>query len=121
MLAISILISASSSTIRMSCAMADRTQLRWRLAYDRTVYGLRLAGKHEFHPSPASRAIRQDELSRVIFHDLFHDGEAQPGSLCSGRDIRLGQALAPVRRQALAVVFHRDRHLRPGFDNHDNM
>ena len=63
------------------------------------------------HPSPASLAIRQDQLSRVIFHDLFDDGEAQAGSLCSGRDIRLGQALAARAAASLAVVFDRDRNL----------
>src|SRR5271154_6237662 len=106
--AINIRMSASSSTIRMSCAMADRIQFHWHGGRRGAADDLRLAGEDQPHPSAAGFAIRQHQLPMMIFHDLLHDGEAQPGAFRTGRDVGLGQALAVVPRQAFAIVLDGD-------------
>src|SRR5271165_5838485 len=104
--------SASSSTIRMSCAMADRAQLH-RLLRSIRVFGRPALGNGEDEPHP--RAVRfpilQHQLALMIFQDLLDDGETQTGSLCSGRDVRLGQPLAALLRQAFAIVLDDYRRL----------
>ena len=47
----------------------------------------------------------------MIFHDLLDDSEAQPGALGPRRHIGLGQPLAAIMRQALAVILDNDQHL----------
>src|SRR3954452_13749085 len=92
--------SASSSTIRMSCAMGYRTQLGGAGSNGETS----IAGKHQRHPRTARFSIFQHQLPLMIFHDLFDDSEPQAGALRARRHIGLGQPLAIVLRQAFAVV-----------------
>src|ERR1700722_16167068 len=102
--------SASSSTIRMSCAMSNRTHIsRCRR---RTANGAAVLG-HEYQPDacPARFGIFQQQLALMILHDLLDDGEAQAGALGARRHVGLGQSLAVALRQALSIV--PDRPARP--------
>src|SRR6516165_9188266 len=104
--------SISSSTIRMSCAMAGRAQLPRLLGGVQTVRCTRFDEReNQLYPRAAGFPIFQHEFSLVIFHYLLDDGETQTGSLRARRDIGLGQSLAAVLGQALPVVLddHRGR------------
>src|SRR6266852_2046747 len=97
--------STSSSTIKMSCAMVDCAQLHRLLCSIREFHCADLGNREdELDPRPIGLPIFQNQLAAVIFHDLLDDGETQASSLCAGRDIRLGQPLAALLRQAFAVV-----------------
>src|ERR1043166_4329723 len=91
-------ISSSSSTTRISDAISDPfllifdTFLTQILLYKRE-------GQRDFRPLPAL-GVAQGDFSTMVFHDLAHDGEAQTRALGAGGDIRLGQAMAMLRRQA---------------------
>src|SRR5271157_991400 len=104
-------ISASSSTIRMSCAMDDFAQ-RHRSGI--VVDGLgrpRLDREDEPDPGTLSTSIFEHQLSPVILHDLFDDGETEASSFGAGRHIGFGQPLTVLAWQAFAVVFDDDRYL----------
>src|ERR1700746_1350160 len=102
--------SASSSTIRTSCAMADRAQFHGLIGCIETLRSANLrGGKMETDAGALRLPILQDQHSMMIFHDLLDDGQSQAGALCPRGNIRLGQLLAPMPRQPLPVVF----------DNHD--
>src|SRR5947209_20408024 len=103
--------SASSSTIRMSCAMGNRTQLGGGIGLDGASGGAAFTGENKPHSRAPRLAILQHQLSQMIFHDLLDDGEAQAGALGAGCYVGLGQALAILPRQALAVVLDDDRQL----------
>src|SRR5271167_831950 len=96
--------SASSSTIRMSCAMSNRTQLQRLGGGVRTFRRAGLGGEDQPDPRPLRFPIFQHQLSPVIFHDLLDDGEAQTRPLRPRRYIGLGQSLTALARQAFAVV-----------------
>src|ERR1700746_3059616 len=101
--------SASSSTIRMSCAMGNRTQIPGRRLVrfgsdDRPG----LAGEYQPNPGAAPLAVFQHQFSLMIFHDLLDDGEAQSGALRARRHIGLGKPLTALLRQALAVILDDD-------------
>src|SRR5437762_1065900 len=96
--------SASSSTIRMSCAMGYRAQLGGGIGSTGSSGETSIAGKHQRRPRTARFSIFQHQLPLVIFHDLFDDSEPQAGALRARRHIGLGQPLAIVLRQAFAVV-----------------
>src|SRR6185437_13552057 len=104
--------SASSSTIKMSCAMTDRAQFQGLLGGSRVCRRTNFGGG-EYQPDPRSfpLCILQHQLSLMIFHDLLDDGEAQAGPLCPGRHVRLGQPLAALLRQASAVILDNGRGL----------
>src|SRR5271165_5928068 len=105
-------ISASSSTIRMSCAIADRTQFHGLVDCVETLRSTNLRGGETETDAGALRLpVFQHQLSLMIFHDLFDDGQTQAGAFCPGRNVRLGQLLAALLREALAVVL----------DNHDGL
>src|ERR1700730_5520428 len=106
--------SASSSTIRTSCAMGYRTYLGGGVGGTGSAGGTSLAGKCQRHPSSAPFSIFQHQLPLVIFHDLFDDSDPQAGTLRARRHIGLGQSLAILLRQAFAVVFddHGDSSVR---------
>src|SRR5580700_12191114 len=95
--------SASSSTIRMSCAMRDFAQIG-RLFWIGAPGGAGLRHEDQAHPSADRLGIFQKQLALVIFHDLLDDGEPQAGTLGSRRDVGLGQSLAAALRQAFAIV-----------------
>src|SRR5205814_8716523 len=109
--AISMRLSASSSTIRTSCAMADPAQLHGAQFHGliRCIETLRSAnlrgGKMETDAGALRLPILQDQLSVMIFHDLLDDGQTQACALCPRRDVRVGQLLAPMLRQPLPVIF----------------
>src|SRR6516162_8924074 len=99
-------LSASSSTIRTSCAMADRAQFHGLIRYIEMLGRADLrGGKMETDAGALHLSVFQHQLSVMIFHDLLDDGQTQAGALCPRRDIRLSQLLAPLLRQALPVVF----------------
>src|SRR5580658_1461666 len=115
--ATSIRMSASSSTIRMSCAMNDHFRFLLRLTLrERSLRVALRQGGAAFHRvgrtrgedqadlRPAIAAILEYQFARMVFHDLLDDGKPQPRPLGAGRDIRLGQGLPALPRQALAVV-----------------
>src|SRR5579883_2830653 len=107
-------ISASSSTIRMSCAMADGTHLPLLV---RQIRPAALAErKNQADPRPDRLAVLENQLPLVIFHDLFDDGETQARPLGARRHIGLGQTLAALLRQTLAVVLDDDGGLLPRLD-----
>src|ERR1700722_1212504 len=95
--------SASSSTIRISCAMGNRIQVRLggRRGDNRSVS---LGCKHQSDARSACFRVLEKKLALVIFHDLFDDGEPQTGALGSCCDIRLRKPLATALWQSLAVV-----------------
>src|SRR5215470_9840003 len=105
----SIRISASSSTTRMSCAMAHRVLgARSRHLLNRFVR--RAAGrgsrharlfkrKYEAHPGATAFAILENQPAAVILHDFLNNGEPQSGALGPGRDIGLGQPITIRRGQ----------------------
>src|SRR5438270_4612354 len=98
--------SASSSTIRTSCAMADRAQFHGLI---RSIETLRSANirrsKMETNAGALRVPILQSQLSMMIFHDLFDDGQTKACALCPRRNSRLGQLLAPMLRRLVPVVF----------------
>src|SRR5947207_4081258 len=94
--------SASSSTIRMSCAMGYRAQLGG-IGGRRSERRVQVAGKDQRDPGSTRFPILQKQFPLVIFHDLFDDSEPQAGPLRAGGDVRLGQALAMLSRQAFSV------------------
>src|SRR5712691_6176455 len=112
--------SASSSTMRMSCAMTDRTQLCGRRGSRDAADSRVIAGKHQPHTGAAILPIRQHQLAMMIFHDLLDDGETQAGAFRPSRNIGFGQAFATVRWQALAVVFDGDRDLTVSLNRDDD-
>src|SRR5258708_38652492 len=109
--AISIRMSASSSTIRMSCAMGSGTQLGRRNDGCGSLYNTGIADEHQRYPRPIRLPIGERQLTAVIFHDLSNDSETQAGALGSGRHVGFGQALTSLLRQALTAVFDGDGHV----------
>src|ERR1700761_8243414 len=100
-------ISASSSTIRISCAMADRALCHGLIRCIETLRGANLrGGKMETDAGALRLPILQDQLSVMIFHDLLDDGQTQACALCPRGDIRLRQLLAPMLWQAFPIVFN---------------
>src|SRR5262249_59686266 len=89
-------ISASSSTIRMSCM---QRQLRCA--------GIRLV-EHQSYRGTTPWPVVQYQIAVMVFHDLLDDGEPEACPLGAGGDIRLAQPLALLRRQPAAIVVDRD-------------
>src|SRR5579872_5539189 len=113
---ISIRMSASSSTTRMSCAMngclfcsADAFLVR---RHDQ----MRLDAKeYQGDPRAALFPILEDQLSSMVFHDLLDDGKAEAGAFGTRRDIGLDQPLAALFGQAAAIVLDHERRLARRF------
>src|SRR5262245_56992922 len=92
--------SASSSTISTSCAMSgDPHSLLLDLAE-------RSARKDKCHFRSATVVVAEDEAPAMVLRDLLDDRQPEAGALGPRRHIGLGQALAPLDRQPLAVVRH---------------
>src|SRR4051794_29352737 len=49
----------------------------------------------------------------MVLHDLFYDRKAKAGAFAARGHIGLGQPLATLHREALAVVLDDDSHTRP--------
>src|SRR5882672_2476535 len=115
--AISVQMSRSSSTMRISWPMALQTVrdglsgslCGCRMWSSRRDF-LRVTSEYQTDARAATLAVVEHEITAVIFHDLFDDREAKTGALAAGCHVRLGEALAPLFRQALAVVFDNDAH-----------
>src|SRR5215471_14872239 len=109
--------SASSSTIRMSCAMADRAQFQGLLGCLRTRRPAHLRrSEDQADASALWLSVFQHQLCLVVFHNLFDDRKTQARPFQPSRDIRFGQPLAVLPRQALSVVFDDNGGLALFFD-----
>src|SRR4051794_19880267 len=89
-------ISASSSTIRMSVAIA--CALFCRGGQDRLVLVFAFDGEPEAHQCAATtrrhrRRVEELDAAAMFFHDLADDREAEAGALLARGDIRLEQPL----------------------------
>src|SRR5258706_6959964 len=99
--------SASSSTIRMSCAM-DLAEPRSNGGAGILARRHRYLGKYEFHRRPAAGAVVECQLAAMVFHDLLDDGKAEPRTLRAGGHIGLGQTATLGLGQAPPVIVHAD-------------
>src|SRR5690606_24672722 len=101
-------ISASSSIIRISSAMTHSCYIL-TLVLCSLVARLgeqRQCGEIELQQGdrPSLRAVAQFERALMIFGNLLHDRQPQPGALGPGGHIRLGKPVLQFRRKAHAVV-----------------
>src|SRR5690348_1198930 len=95
--------SASSSTTRMSCAMSRG--LFYGFFYLARRRNARIGAiEDERHACTAAFAILDDQLPAMVFHDLLDNGKAKTCALGTGRDIRLGEAVATLRWQSAAII-----------------
>src|SRR5215472_14836626 len=117
---ISMRMSASSSTTRMSCAMDRCLRSRARRFGRRRGTAIVAAMEDEHYARATSLAILQDEFAAMIFHDLLDDGETETGALAARRHVRLGQALASFRRETATVVLDDERSLARRLDDADD-
>src|SRR5579883_3492063 len=121
--AMSVQMSRSSSTIRLSCAMTLQIV---RVACGGSLGGcdlrpsrrdfLRVAPEYQTDTRAATLPVIEHQFAAVILHDLLDDGEPQPRSLAAGRHVRLGKPVPALFRQSLAVVLHDDAHRRTVID-----
>src|SRR5665213_1888440 len=106
---ISARMSASSSTTRMSCAMRGFHSAGFGIGI-RTGIGFGGVGARfealeaQGDARAAAAAILERQLPTMVLHDLLHDRQAQAGTAGARRDVRLGQAVALLLRQAAAIV-----------------
>src|SRR5260370_37973740 len=115
--AISVQMSRSSSTMRMSWAMTLQTVrdglsgslCGCRMWSSRRDF-LRVTPEYQTDARAATLAVVQRKITAVIFHDLLDDRETEAGALAAGRHVRLGEALAPLLRQAFAIVLDDKAH-----------
>src|SRR6185312_16042487 len=103
-------ISASSSTTRISCAMS-RGLFYGFFCRARRRNARIGAVEDERHACAAAFAILEDQFPAMVFHDLLDDGKAESRALGAGRNVRLGQAVAPLRRQSSAIILDDQRGL----------
>src|SRR5258708_9547796 len=97
---ISIGMSVSSSTIRMSCAMDDRPRLGLGAFRHRFPDP---SAEHQADARATAGPVLEAQLARVILHDLLDDRQTQPRTLAAGRHVGLGQAIATIHRQSPAA------------------
>src|ERR1051325_6703929 len=115
--AISVQMSRSSSTMRISWPMTLQTVRSRRcgslcgrrMRPDRR-YFLRVPPEYQTDTRAATLAVIQREMAAMILHDLLDDGETEPGPLAARGHIGLGQPLAAFFGQSLAVVLDDDPH-----------
>src|SRR5260370_31261327 len=109
--AISVQMSRSSSTMRMSWAMTLQTVrdglsgslCGCRMWSSRRDF-LRVTPEYQTDARAATLAVVQRKITAVIFHDLLDDRETEAGALAAGRHVRLGCALPPLLPEAVAAV-----------------
>src|SRR5262249_43060627 len=118
--AISMQMSRSSSTIRISWPMTLQTvrDVACGSLCGRRLCGcrrdfLRVAPEYQTDAGAATLAVVQCQQAPVVLHDLLDDGQAQSGTLAAGCHAGLGEPLATGLGQALAVVLDDDAHDRP--------
>src|SRR5580658_8635160 len=105
---ISILMSASSSMTRISCAISCRFH-RFDVACCVREPCVGLAEDHD-HPRAAARTVLEHELAMMILHDLFYYGEPESCTFRARRHIGFGQPLASFLRQAAPVILDCEQH-----------
>src|SRR5690242_9178920 len=117
--AISVQISRSSSTIKISWPMALQTVRGFhgllcgcRMRRSRRDFP-RVPSEYQTDARPATLAVVQEKLAAVVFHDLLDDGETEPCPFAASRHIGLGQAIASCLGEALAIVLDHDANGRP--------
>src|ERR1700712_4399604 len=93
-------ISSSSSTMRISDAISDPFLLIF-ISFQSLL--CEREGQCDLRAFPAFH-VGEGDIPAMVFHDLAHDRQAQPGALGAGGDIGLGQPVLVFRRQADAVV-----------------
>src|SRR6185312_630491 len=107
-------ISSSSSTTRISDVIGDPVLLIL-YAFLTHFRGFWLLCEGECQRDQCALAafrVRQRDLAPVVLHDLAHDRQTQPRALGAGGDIRLGQAVTMLGREADAIVAHRESEIR---------
>src|SRR5579863_7603196 len=98
--------SASSSTIKMSCAI-DLAQPRSRGdARTHARHGLRR--EDQLHRGAAAGAVVQYQIAGMVLHDFLDDREAETRPLRARGDIGLGQAMALALGQAASIALDHD-------------
>src|SRR5215470_5867044 len=118
--AISVQMSRSSSTIRISWPMtlqAVRDVVCGSLCGCR-VCGcrrefLRVAPEYQTDARTATLAVVQGQQPPMVFHDLLDDGEPQARALAARRHVGFGEAFATGLGQALAIVLDDNADNRP--------
>src|SRR5271154_1483372 len=95
--AISMRMSASSSTIKMSCAMKLTQPRSSGDARARACAGF--GCEDQLHRRTASGAVVQYQIAAVILHDFLDDRETETGSFGSRRDVGLGQPMPLILGQ----------------------
>src|SRR5215217_4750891 len=115
--AISVQMSRSSSTMRISWPMTLQTvrdltsgSLCGRCVRTYRRDFLRVTPEYQTDTCAATLAVIQGEIAAMIFHDLLDDGEAQARTFAARGHIGLGEPLAAFLGQALAVVVDDDAH-----------
>src|SRR5690348_12165297 len=103
-------ISASSSTIRMSCAI-DLAEPRSGQGPDVGCRRRSPGDENELHRGATAGTVAKNKIAAMVFHDLLDDGETEASAFGASGDIGLRQPVALGPRQASPVVFHQDRHL----------
>src|SRR5882724_4393686 len=99
---ISMRMSASSSTMRISAAMGPR---HWRLSRvgSGALVPARVPERHA-HDGTAAGTIVQLQQRAMILDDVLDDGEPEARTARARGHIRLSQPLAPLIGQSAAIV-----------------
>src|SRR5215469_3200051 len=103
---ISARMSASSSTTRMSCAMGALPFDAFSfVSFGFIGFGDTRIAAHEQqrHARAATGTIIEAQLAAVVFHDLLDDRQTETRAAGARGDVRLGQPIALLVRQADAV------------------
>src|ERR1043165_6041342 len=115
--AISVQMSRSSSTMRISWPMTLQTvrdltggSLCGRCVRTYRRDFLRVPPEYQTDTSPATLAVIQGEIAAMIFHDLLDDREAEARPLAARGHIGLREPLTAFLGQTLAVVVDDDAH-----------
>src|SRR6185312_7178813 len=95
-------ISASSSTMRISAAMGAR-QLLFALVRLHRILCARVPERHAHHRAAAGSIVKLEQGS-VILDDVLHDRQPKARAARARRYIRLRQPLPPLVGQAAAIV-----------------
>src|SRR5215475_4836543 len=118
--AISVQMSRSSSTIRISWPMTLQTvrnvgcgSLCGRRMRARRRDFLRVASEYQTDARAATLAVVERERPAVVFHDLLDDREPQTRAFAPRGHVGLGEPLAVLHRQALAIVLNENAHIGP--------
>src|ERR1700722_12152398 len=97
----------SSSTTRISDGIGDPVLL---ILIAFLTHSLLYKGEGQLDLGAlATLRVPQRNFAPMVFHDLAHDRQTQPGALGAGGDIRFGQAMAMLGGKADAIVADLER------------